>query len=128
MRIYLDASAAAKLVFEEAESAAVQRYLDDAGASQVISSVLLETELRRAATAKGVSQRLASDVLASIDLVAAPRTLFMEAGILPLPGLRSLDALHLASALRSEATVLVTYDQRLTAASELMGLAVAAPS
>lgn len=128
MRLYLDASAAAKLVFEEQETASLQRYLDEAADAQVISSVLLETELRRATAAKGASQKLASEVLASIDLVAAPRALFLEAGILPLPGLRSLDALHLATALRSEATVLVTYDQRLAAASELVGLRFDAPT
>jgi hypothetical protein len=124
----LDASAAAKLFTEEAETAALMAFLGDQPDTEVISSVLLETELRRTAIRNGAEQHEVSDVLSVIDLVAAPRSLFTEAGLLPVPGLRSLDAIHLASAMRTESTVLVTYDRLLLAAAQVVGIPGLAPS
>ena len=63
--------------------------------------------------ARRVGQAAATAALAGVELVEAPRALFTEAGLLPVPGLRSLDALHLATALPEEASVLVAYDHPL---------------
>ena len=128
MRIYVDSSAAAKLLSAEAETTALQGFLSDVGDVEILSSVLLETELRRTASRQGASQGEVSTVLSGIDLLAAPRGLFHEAGLLPVPGLRGLDAIHLATALRIEATVLVTYDRRLGDAAEVVGIPTVAPA
>jgi len=124
----VDSSAAAKLVSAEAETSALQEFLSEVGDVQILASVLLETELRRTASRQRATQSEVSAVLSGIDLLAAPRGLFHEAGLLPVPGLRSLDAIHLATALRIEATVLVTYDRRLGDAAEALGIPTVAPA
>ncbi len=126
MRCYVDASAAIKLVVAERETPALQAWLDDVDPT-VFSSVLLETEVRRAAAANGASQTAATVALAGVHLTAAPRALFSEAAFLPVPGLRSLDALHLATALREEADILVAYDRRLLEGAAVVGLLATSP-
>lgn len=126
MTIYLDTSAAAKLLVQEPETEALAAYLDGAGADPV-SSAVLETELRRVAVRLGLPQAWASEVLARVALVEPQRSLFYEAGLLPGPSLRSLDALHLATAVRVEADVVVAYDARLARAARDLGMEVASP-
>jgi len=88
--VYLDTSAAAKLLVEEAESEALAAHLDGIGGEQdLVSSALLETELRRLAVRLALDQSAVSDLLARVDLVDPPRSLFHEAGLLPGPRLRS---------------------------------------
>lgn len=128
MTVYLDTSAAVKLVVEEPESAPLARFLDrTVAAEDVVSSALLETELRRVAVREQIDQGAVSDVLSRIDLVETDRALFHEAGILPGGHLRSLDALHLATAIRVGAAV-VTYDVRMAHAARALGIAVVAPA
>jgi len=128
MTVYLDTSAAAKVLVDEPESEALVDYLDslpaDAGA---ISSILLETELRRLALRLDLAQSAVSDLLGRVALVEAQRSLFYEAGLLPGPTLRSLDALHLATALRVDASVVLAYDNHLLAAARGLGLEVVSP-
>lgn len=129
MRIYLDTSAAAKVLVDEAESEALTAYLDDErSTTEIVSSALLETELRRLAGRLGLDQSAVSDLLTRIDLIDPSRSIFHEAGVLPGPTLRSLDALHLATALRIEADVLVAYDLRLLDAARDLGLATDSPA
>ncbi|TFV54589.1 PIN domain-containing protein [Geodermatophilus sp. DF01-2] len=130
MRVYLDASAASKLLIEEAESAPLKRELDEwteTGAATV-SCILLETELRRVAVRNGIDQSKVNDVLAGVDLLDLDRGLFRTAGLLPGRHLRSLDALHVAAAVRLAADVFLSYDDRQAAAAEAAGLRVLAPS
>ncbi|WP_169077852.1 type II toxin-antitoxin system VapC family toxin [Microcella alkalica] len=129
MRIYLDTSAAAKVLVDEAESEALTAYLDDVRSNtEIVSSALLETELRRLAGRLGLDQSAVSDLLTRIDLIDPSRSIFHEAGVLPGPTLRSLDALHLATALRIEADVVVAYDLRLLDAARDLGLAIDSPA
>ena len=129
MRIYLDTSAAAKVLVDEAESEALTAYLDDERSNtEIVSSALLETELRRLAGRLGLDQSAVSDRLTRIDLIDPSRSIFHEAGVLPGPTLRSLDALHLATALRIEADVVVAYDLRLLDAARDLGLAIDSPA
>lgn len=128
MTIYLDASAAVKRLTSEAESEALAEYLDELEPDErPASSMLLETELRRFAMRTGVPQTAVSNLLDGVDLIEPDRLLFIEAGFLPSPDLRSLDALHLATALLADASVVVAYDHRLQEAARAVGLAVAAP-
>lgn len=130
MTAYADTSAAAKLLVDESESAALSAYLDGLVSDGVplVSSVLLETELRRLAVRHRLNQAAVSDVLDRFDLFEPDRAIFVEAGVLPGAGLRSLDALHIVVAVRLEADVLVTYDVRQAESARLVGLRVAAPA
>ena len=74
MRIYLDTSAAAKVLVDEAESEALTAYLDDErSTTEIVSSALLETELRRLAGRLGLDQSAVSDLLTRIDLIDPSR-------------------------------------------------------
>lgn len=123
--VYMDTSAAVKLISDEAESAALRRYLDDA--PLLVSSDLLETELRRIGVRFDVDQVLITAVLDGVNLVPLGREQFREAGLYPQPGLRSPDALHLAGALGVDASAMLTYDVRLADAARAQGLKVIAP-
>lgn len=125
-RCYLDTSAAAKLLVEESESAALADWLDRADL-RPMATLLLETELRRLAVRLDLSQQAVTGVLEGVELYALPDTAYREAGLMSRRDLRSLDALHLAGALRLDVDVLVTYDGRLAAAGADVGLTVVAP-
>ncbi len=123
--VYVDTSAAVKLISDESESDALRTYLDDGPI--LVSSDLLETELRRIGVRHHIDQVLITAVLDGVTLIPLTRDQFREAGLYPQPGLRSLDALHLASALGVEASAILTYDARLGEAARAHGLAVIAP-
>jgi predicted nucleic acid-binding protein len=126
-RCYLDTSAAAKLVVAERESAALAEWLDQPEL-RPMATLLLETELRRLAVRLGLSQQTVTGVLEGVELYALPDTAFREAGLMSRSDLRSLDALHLAGALRLDVDVMVTYDERLAVACADVGLRVVAPA
>ncbi|CAN5506826.1 type II toxin-antitoxin system VapC family toxin [soil metagenome] len=128
MILYLDASAAAKLLVEEPESPALAAHLDALDDdSTIVSSALLETELRRLAVREQLGQSVVTGVLARGDLVEPSRSMFYEAGLLPGRTLRTLDALHLVTALRLNAEPLVAYDARLLTAAGEVGLGAISP-
>ena len=123
-RWYLDTSAALKLLVEEVESPALARAIDDEQ-PDLVASWLLDTELRRAVQREeALGQELVTDLLEGVSLYEAPPSLFREAGLLPGPRLRSLDALHLASAIRIGVDHLVTYDTRMGECARSIGLSV----
>ncbi|NYF98388.1 type II toxin-antitoxin system VapC family toxin [Janibacter cremeus] len=126
-RWYLDTSAALKLMVEESESTALADRLDTE-APDLVACLLLETELRRAAQRREVlSQERVSQFLEWVGLFEVPASLFREAGLVTGANLRSLDALHLAAAVRIGVDAVVTYDQRMAEASRALGFAVVAP-
>ncbi len=126
-RWYLDTSAALKLLVEEDESDAVARAIDGAS-PDLVGCWLLDTELRRAAQREtALTQESVSDFLDGIDLYEVPASLFREAGLLPGANLRSLDALHLAAAVRIGVDHLVTYDIRMSDSARALGLSVITP-
>jgi hypothetical protein len=125
---YLDTSAALKLLIEEDESAALARAIDEA-APDLVACWLLETELRRAASRlPGLRQEAVTEFLDGVDLYEMPGSLFREAGLLPGANLRSLDALHLAAAIRIGVDQVLTYDARMAASATELGLRVSAPT
>lgn len=128
MTIYLDTSAAAKLLVEESESSRLAAFLDGVEAEEhIMSSALLETELRRFGTRIDLPQSAVTDLLTRVGLVEPDRSLFYEAGLLPGRHLRSLDALHLATAVRVDASAVVAYDHRLLEAARSLGLSTLSP-
>lgn len=127
-RWYVDTSAAMKLLVEESESEALARAVDDEG-PDLVASLLVETELRRAVhRAPPLTQARVTELLGAISLYELPPSLFTEAGLLPGAGLRSLDALHLATAIRLGADRVVTYDRRMAEAAHELGIPVEAPA
>ncbi|MDQ2846556.1 MAG: type II toxin-antitoxin system VapC family toxin [Actinomycetota bacterium] len=126
-RWYLDTSAALKLIIEERESAALAAAID-ADTPDLVACLLLETELRRAVHRdESLTQEMVSGFLEGIGLYELPPSLFLEAGLLASTRLRSLDALHLAAAVRIGVDRILTYDNRMREAARDLGIAVVAP-
>ncbi|UTT61642.1 type II toxin-antitoxin system VapC family toxin [Microcella humidisoli] len=126
--LYLDTSAAVKLLIEEKESSALRAYLSH---HDWASSALVRTELVRALLRADPSVvPRALDLLAQGNLLVIDTQVLDTAARLSPPSLRSLDAIHLASALelRDELTAFVAYDERLLAAASALGMPVASPA
>jgi len=126
---YLDTSALVKLCWPEPESAALRRYLRNWPLR--VSSTLIRTETLRAAARQPVPRLTgARRQLRGLAMVDIDRALLDQAGVLPPPETRSLDAVHLATALAlgSDLGVVVTYDQRMAGAAVAQGLQVVAPA
>lgn len=127
--VYLDASAAVKLVVSEPESKVVRRFVGDRMAR--VSSRVLAVELLRAVQrANPASMGQARSLLDVMEFVELDAAVAARAAALEPPGLRSLDAIHLASALElgDELDAFVTYDARQAAAAKELGLRVASPA
>lgn len=128
--IYLDASAIFKLVREERETRGLQAWFGQRSEEPAATSELGRVEVLRAARRVGpAAVEEARALVDGLDLVPLSRDVQDLASELGEPALRTLDALHLASAmLLGEAlTVLVTYDARLAGAARSSGLTVSAP-
>lgn len=127
--IYFDTSAFVKLVWPEAESAALREYLLDGTDVVQVSSKLLVVEARRTAVRLARPQAHVDGSLEQVTLIDIDDTIIESASRLTEPSLRSLDAVHLATALRLGGDVdeLITYDQRLADVAAASGLDVAAP-
>jgi uncharacterized protein len=128
--VYVESSAAAKLLVEEPESAALAARLDAwvAEGWAITSSLVLETELRRLAQRLQLEQERVSDLLDRFDLIEPDGRTYRTAGLLPGERVRSLDALHVAAALQGGCERLVTYDARQADAARAAGLRIEAPS
>lgn len=128
--IYLDSSALMKLVRLEDETPALSQWLVQRPDQPIVTSELGRVEVLRAARRVG-GQVLteAHAVLSDLDLIPLDRAVQDLASDIGDQLLRTLDALHLASAvLMSEGlTAFVAYDHRLTNAARSAGLIVATP-
>jgi len=129
--IYLDSSALVKLLFEEDESQALAQWLGEREEVPRITSELSIIELvrtcrRRHKDAVGDARQL----LTGLDLVPMTRDLVEQATVTGPAELRTLDAVHLASALAVDAdlSAFVAYDARLLSAARGAGLEVVAPT
>jgi predicted nucleic acid-binding protein len=129
--IYLDTSAFLKTVLSEPQSGALGEYLAAFGSARFVSSALLAVEARRSIL-RTVPADLPRLDLELLDVIQIDTTgvVLEAASRLPDPVLRTLDAIHLATALliREDLEVLVSYDQRMLAAAAAHGLPTASPS
>jgi predicted nucleic acid-binding protein len=118
-----------KLVIEEPESASLDQYLGN-GPVLATSRIALVEVLRATAIANPTPEvrEQAERLLASCMLVDVTDRLLRTAAGLASAAVRTLDAIHLASALRVEADELLAYDRRLVAAAVARGLAVSSPA
>lgn len=129
MAYYLDSSAFVKLVVVEDHSAAMRRWADE-NDPDVFSTDLLRTEALRTARRHSPAALFeARQRLDGVTLLRLTPELCERAAELDPAILRALDALHLAGALTlgDELNAVVTYDDRLAAASALHGVVVVAP-
>lgn len=128
--IYLDTSAAAKLVLPEPESNALAVFLVERMTTPLVSSALLCPELVRAVNRHrpDVADRAVA-ILQRVMTIPLSHDILVDAATVGSPLVRTLDALHLASALsvRSELDALVTYDKQLADSATDAGLVVATP-
>jgi uncharacterized protein len=129
--IYLDSAAVVKLVHAEPESPALRRWLDKRAETGWISSVLTEIESFRALAryAPEAVSRLPA-VLDQIDLIDLDQRIRILARTVSPVTVRSLDAIHLGTALQSRPglTSFVTYVKRLLDAARAAGLPVDSPT
>jgi uncharacterized protein len=128
--IYLDSSAAVKLVHAEPETRALRGWLDERADVSWVSSALVEVESYRALArhAPDALSRLPA-VLDLIDVVELTPQIRSTACILRPVNVRSLDAIHLATALQfgDRLTTFIAYDTRLADAARAAGLPVEVP-
>jgi predicted nucleic acid-binding protein len=128
--LYLDSSAFVKLAVEEPETATLRAYVAGRGESRRVSSALLRTESLRAVRHLG-AEALATvrEGLRRVDLVGIDDRILDAAGTLEPRILRTLDAIHLATAMAvgDDLEAIVSYDERMVEAATLLGLATVTP-
>ena len=124
---YLDTSAFLKLVTVEDESSDLRSWVTTH--DTLWSSQLLQTEVYRAAVRLVIEQHVIRDALEAVSLVLPSVTTFTTAGHLAPSALRSLDALHLATALEfgDDLEGLVTYDRRMIEGARSVAVTVLSP-
>lgn len=128
MIVYVDTSALLKRVVVEDESEVLRSALATSSASGdlLASSTLTWVEVHRALRRAEVDDPvvLAGDALSGVDEFPLEPDVLGRARTIGPPVLRSLDAIHLASAVLMQADQLLTFDQRLAAAAREEGIAV----
>lgn len=137
--IYLDTSAILKLLRREMETDALLDHLDAHAQQELFTSALATVEVARALTALGEAELAAHAVPTShhvaigdgvIPAVALSPPVLDLARTLPPAVLRSLDAIHLATAKLAGDSLdhLITYDKRMAAAADAAGLRAISPA
>lgn len=128
--LYLDSSAFVKVVVAEPESKALRGFLARSAARRV-SSALVRTEAMRAVRHLGPEvMAVTREALRRIDLIGVDDRILDVAGILEPGIVRTLDAIHLATALAlgDDLEAIVTYDERMADAAALLGVRIARPA
>jgi predicted nucleic acid-binding protein len=140
--IYFDTCALLKLIREDAQSEALGAFIDAQPATRWFSSEIARTELARTVRRVNHDSRgrlmdesrlraeldYAGRIWERLDLIAVSTRILDDAAAIEQPFLRTLDAVHLAAAmtLRGSLSAFVTYDKRLAAAAQEIGLPVQA--
>jgi uncharacterized protein len=133
VRIYVDSSALIKRAIEEPESDALDETLEAHVAADdvLVASSLAWVEVTRAIRAAAQPENDINDLIESALSGVAERPITADvvslARRISPESLRSLDAIHLATAVLLDADLIVTYDNRLEAAARFNGLAVDRP-
>ena len=130
MTHYVDTSALTKLVVAEPETAALRKWFATHD-QPLVAADLVRTELLRAVQRVAPARMVAARaVLDALTLLQVTTEIFEAAALLAPATLRTLDALHLASALTlgDELEGMIVYDTRLAAAAEALGINVVSPA
>jgi predicted nucleic acid-binding protein len=128
LRIYLDSS---ELVHraQAIQAAGLWRPpLDslDANAYSLATSAISHVEISRTllrSESPDAAKQLARQTLIDVDSLAPSAAILELAATLPVSFLKSLDAIHVASALQVQADVVLTRDRQMQRACEALGLA-----
>jgi predicted nucleic acid-binding protein len=125
---YVDASALVKLVVDEAESAALLRWYVEA--ERLVTSRIGVVETIRASSRRPHDPVRRNRVLTDLGVYELDGAIAAVAASLQPPVLRTLDAIHLATALAlvPDLDAFVTYDDRLAEAARALGLPVVRPA
>lgn len=127
--IYLDSSAIVKFILPEPESGALLEHLSvwPERVSSAVARVEVSRAVRRTGARDAVHQR-AENVIARLALVRVDEEVLHAAARLDPPELRSLDAIHLATALSvPDLAGMICYDERLAEAANFTGVRVMSP-
>jgi predicted nucleic acid-binding protein len=125
---YVDASALVKMVTQEPEVEALDKALDDW--SGWVSSAIVEVEMLIASRRRSPNAVDAARVLLPlVELIGLDASIRRTATGLADPGLRTLDAIHVATALSlgERCGAFFAYDERMIAAARAHGLPVTVP-
>jgi predicted nucleic acid-binding protein len=128
--VYLDSSAIVKLIVAEPETPALMTFLTH-WPDRVTSSLSRVEVMRAVKRARGDTRvrRRAARVLARVATIDVDEPVLAMAARLGPPELRTLDAIHLATARSLEAIAgVVTYDSRLGRAASRARLKTWAPA
>jgi uncharacterized protein len=127
--VYVDTSALARVLLENPDKQVIGHSLT--AFDRKVASRLLGVELRRVGLRRDLASR-AETLLADVSLLPIDEQTLAVAETLTPSSVGTLDAIHLATALRLAAEgrldALMTYDKRLAQGAEEHGLAVLAPS
>jgi predicted nucleic acid-binding protein len=125
---YADASALVKLVVEEPESSAMTRWF--VGSFRVLTSRVGIVEMRRAAARRSHDADHREVVVRDVEVVDLTPAIAHVAATLGPVTVRSLDAIHIATALAlgTELDAFVTYDDRMAESARALGLPVVRPA
>jgi uncharacterized protein len=128
--IYLDASAIVKLVVEEAETEALRTWLGRRRSPRVTSDITRVELARACMRAEPAALLEAQRTVARLNTMPVSKKVLVRAAAFQPAELRSLDAIHLASALelRPHLRALVAYDARLVEAARAARLPIECPT
>jgi predicted nucleic acid-binding protein len=128
--IYLDTSAALKLVVAEPETRRLELWMAEHAGIPRVSSRLLRIEMLRAVTRTAPHRMSRVNVVLSAIALLSMDDVAPAAEVIGDKALRSLDAIHLATAheIRTELSAFVCYDKRLRDSAHALGLPVEAPA
>ena len=130
MIVYVETSALTPLIKKEELSNALRQYLDDLvdDGHVLVTGRITETELRRVAYRYGLPQTQATMVLEALAIEDQIPAHFKLAGTIGTAYLRSLDALHVATAIASSCAAMITLDARLAEVADSVGMPVLDPT
>ena len=126
----MDASAIVKLVLSENESPALRRYLRRKR-RPLVTRALARTEVARALLPFGaMTIARGYQTLQTLTVIRINDRILLRAGTMPPTELRTLDAIHLATAVQlgDDLGRVCTYDERMRTAATALGLTVIAPA
>ena len=132
---YADSSALVKLVLSEAESDALDSHFSAAGGDTLLSSALAWLEVDRAARVSiggdpeidELTRQQVNRELEKFELVEVGAPVLSRARLLASRSLKSLDAIHIATALEAGVDEFISYDKRQLAAAAAHGLKTVSP-
>jgi len=125
---YADASALVKLIVEEPESRSLHRWYVEA--ERIITSRIGVIETHRASARRPHDPEHRDHVIDDLEVIELDASIGRAAGLIEPAGIRTLDAIHLATAVRflPQLDAFVTYDDRLADAARALGLPVVRPA